>query len=681
MQKQWYIVVISILFFTIESWGQYSGEKLKELQKRASQKDAYAIWMIGKFYEEGSNGYKQDYHKAFKQYEQAAKLKFDSALFDLGKLYANGLGTPKDTRKASECFQLAAKNGKHAQALFEVARMEFKGIEISQNQLKATSTFLMLWRKFGLQEAKDQLQQIDIPKYADTTTVDYIYYMATQGNAYYMYRLAQLYEEGKEMPKDPAQAFVYYQKSANHQYLPAVLALARCYEQGIGTTANQERAVRLYLQASNEGSLEAQSILKNYDLNQYLNPNEVIYLQFKASTGDAREMFVLSEKYAKGEGVARDFNKSIELLEKSASLDYLPAILKLASYYEKGELVPKNDTVAFKLYRRGAFMNNDTARFMMAEMLMNGRGCKQDTRLAINQYLLAANNGHELSRARLRQLNLKEFISPTDVQYLRYIAQNEENKDAMYELGITYLKANDLQGLSWIKRASTLGHPAAQILWGEILLNGYYNTPKDHAGALSLLAPYAQKGNLKALILVAQMINRKFTPANFSREMRTKILLAANQYLLNPKNFEKADTSHLTFCIEFANIYLDEQDFQNVTFYLNRYEKLYDDTLNKPLEILNVLERNAAAYFALSLFDEAIYLYQDALLRLENYKEHPHIQLQYNFLKAFFLKELAKAQYAKAPHEKNGACQTLQQAKQLGMNIQGEDFAEICKNP
>jgi len=668
-------------FTLTQSWAQYSPEKLKEIKQKASKGDTYSIWLTGKFHEEGSNGYQQSYLKAIKLFEQVAKSGFDSASFELGRIYQKGLGVNADSRKAFEFYQKAATSGKHAQASFAVAEMQFNGEGTEKNPKQAVNTYLMLWRKFGLTQAREKLVNIDVPAIADTSTTDYIYYMANLGNPYYEYRLAKLYEEGREFPRSTSQAFSYYKKAGDLGYLPAILEVANCYDGGIGTPPNKELAVDFYLKASNMGSIEAKNKLKNYNLDEFLKPNEVAYLQYKAENGQAAEMFILSEKYASGNGVPRNLSQSVELLEKSASLDYLPAVLKLASYYEKGELVPRNDSIAFKMYRKGAFLNNDTARFMLAEMLISGRGCKQDTRLAVNQYLLAANNGHELARLRLKQIKLKEFISPTDIQYLRYVAQTEpNNKDAIYNLGNTYLKANDPQGIIWLKRAAELGHSKAQAIIGEIYLNGSYNVPQDLNTAFRFLVPLAQNGHLNALVTVARTYNQNMMPAGFSGEAFIKVLIAANAFLSNPKNFEKPDTLHLDFCKQYANIYLQEKDFSNVTFYLNKYDRIYDDTLNKPLEIINVYERTALAYLELEMYREAIYNYDRAIMKLDEFSKHPDILPQYTFLKRYLLGELAKAQHIFSEGKDDGACNTLRQAQDLGMNIQTSEFANICKN-
>ena len=65
----------------------------------------------------GANGIKQDFEKAFKFYEMAAKQDDPIALNNLGSLYFSGIGTKKDNNMALLCFKKASDLGNDNAAL------------------------------------------------------------------------------------------------------------------------------------------------------------------------------------------------------------------------------------------------------------------------------------------------------------------------------------------------------------------------------------------------------------------------------------------------------------------------------------------------------------------------------------------------------------------------------------
>ncbi|MBS1525914.1 MAG: sel1 repeat family protein [Bacteroidetes bacterium] len=65
-----------------------------------------------------------------------------------------------------------------------------------------------------------------------------------------LFNVGKLYEHGQGVGQSNPMAFSYYQKSANRDFQPAVLAVAQCYEQGKGTPKNLQKAIELYKRAA-----------------------------------------------------------------------------------------------------------------------------------------------------------------------------------------------------------------------------------------------------------------------------------------------------------------------------------------------------------------------------------------------------------------------------------------------
>ena len=75
---------------------------------------------------------------------------------------------------------------------------------------------------------------------------------AERGNAEAQTLLGDLYLQGRGVTGDPATAVAWYRKASNQSYLPAVRALAKCYEVGLGVPRDMDTAERLYKQAAEQ---------------------------------------------------------------------------------------------------------------------------------------------------------------------------------------------------------------------------------------------------------------------------------------------------------------------------------------------------------------------------------------------------------------------------------------------
>jgi len=90
----------------------YTDEEIvNRLEKRMEAGDAYAIFIIGLYYEDGTNGYPQDSAKALELWHRAGELGHDEAYCNIGYAYNNGLGVEIDKKKAKHYWELAAMRG------------------------------------------------------------------------------------------------------------------------------------------------------------------------------------------------------------------------------------------------------------------------------------------------------------------------------------------------------------------------------------------------------------------------------------------------------------------------------------------------------------------------------------------------------------------------------------------
>jgi len=86
-------------------------EAIEREKKRLEADDPIAIYNQGVCYEQGSDGYPQNYDKALELYCRAAELGHIDAYCNIGSAYIYGRGVEIDIKKASHYWELAAMRG------------------------------------------------------------------------------------------------------------------------------------------------------------------------------------------------------------------------------------------------------------------------------------------------------------------------------------------------------------------------------------------------------------------------------------------------------------------------------------------------------------------------------------------------------------------------------------------
>lgn len=87
--------------------------------------------------------------------------------------------------------------------------------------------------------------------------------MAKMGHAESQYELAEMFEEGRGVPKNLSQAVHYYQLAAQKDYFPAMLKLGDIFERN-NVYTDREKSLQWYTYAAQKGEVQAQLHLANY---------------------------------------------------------------------------------------------------------------------------------------------------------------------------------------------------------------------------------------------------------------------------------------------------------------------------------------------------------------------------------------------------------------------------------
>jgi len=101
----------------------------------------------------------------------------------------------------------------------------------------------------------------DAPTQSHEGGIQQITDKARNGNAEAQFQLAALYDNGRGVPQDHAQAFAWCQKAADSGLAGAQYWLGKKYLSGEGTAANKNKAMSYFRKAADQGLAEAKDEL------------------------------------------------------------------------------------------------------------------------------------------------------------------------------------------------------------------------------------------------------------------------------------------------------------------------------------------------------------------------------------------------------------------------------------
>ncbi|MGB0525053.1 MAG: SEL1-like repeat protein [Flammeovirgaceae bacterium] len=659
-----------LFLFTFHAGAQVNIERVEEVKELAKKGDVRAKYQLAQLYEEGKYE-KQNLKRAFALYKDAADAQYDSAYFNLGRMYELGKGVLQNFSLAFAYYQ-KLEDVDHAEAAFRIAHLYEAGLGTEENRSKAVSMYLKALR-LGHMPAQVKVDNLPIDSLADRKDISYIKYKADKGDLQSQFLVGRMYEEGAGFKKDLGKAYDYYLKSAEGDYTKAMIALGDMYAKGKHVKRNTRLATKYYLKAAANGDETAEKRLKTIDITNTLDPNSVDYLVYTANSGVAADQFKLYQKFFYGDGVPVDYDKALEYCQRSAANDYQPAIMTIANLYDKGIIVKRDPKSAFRYYRKAALLKNDSALFLIAEKYARGDGVQQDEARAVRYYLTAAINGIETAQFRLSAYNILRYVDQNDLRYVKYRALKGDT-NAQLAAAKYHLRKNESEAVRWLRKAAEADVGEAQTLLGQVFYEGKCNMPRDNDEAQKWFAKAAQKKELAAFRYLADMYSKNLiTSSNDNLEGAFQM---ANEYLtLKQGQLGKEDAVMYKIM---GKIYMQREDYFNAIRYFSDYIKAYDESLDKPMDLIEALETRATAYHELKNYSSAVNDIDIALLQLEEYKEHADLKYEYKFIKGYLLINKAKAFFGEENYFK--ACNTIQSAIQLGVRVDDEYIKQCLRN-
>lgn len=238
--------------------------------------------------------------------------------------------------------------------------------------------------------------------------------LAKQANPAAQYSIGLLYDQGKGVNKDPAQALKYLQL-ASKQGLPAAqYYLGVKYSAGLDVTKDSHIARQLLIQAAQQGHLQAQFHVASLYAKGEGGPQDqqqaTYWFNQASENGYGPAQHSLAARYLTGKGTALDLDRGIFWLKRAADQHDTDALRDLGFMYFQGMGVDKDYQQARDLLLLPAEDGSALALFLLGEIYaQGGYGINKDVRQAKKWYRQAQNMGYKQAAEQLQQLSGKEL--------------------------------------------------------------------------------------------------------------------------------------------------------------------------------------------------------------------------------------------------------------------------------
>ncbi len=332
---------------------------------------------------------------------------------------------------------------------------------------------------------------------------------AEQGDVYAQYALGEMYQNGKGVTQDYAEAVRWYRKAARQEFPAAQLNLGLMYQRGKGVPQDDYEAFDWCMKAAKQGNADAMFWIgwmqqSGRAISQD-DAKALFWFRKAAELGSALAQYNMGEMYQNGKGVPRDYAEAVKWYCKAAEQGYADAQFSLGLMYRFARGVPMNDTEAAKWYRKAAEQGHAAAQNRLGHMYLHGTGVPQDYAEAVKCYQKAAEQGDKDAPCNLAQMYENGEGVPQDyaeaAKWRRRAAEQGGEAD-QYNLARIYQKGegvpqDDAEAVKWYRKAAEQGDADAQFSLGLMYQNGE-GVPQDDAEAVKWYRKAAEQGDADA---------------------------------------------------------------------------------------------------------------------------------------------------------------------------------------
>lgn len=365
-----------------------------------------------------------NYDEALRYYKRANELGSIPAKVGMAFQYEFGQSVQADTKLACDLYLEAAKAGSSFGALrtglcYQDGRGGNKDIKESIRWYSNAGAmgFLYLGDLYADVSSEFANQAAALKAYRRS------YEAGIPLGAYY---IGEMYEYGKGIPVDYAEAMRWYLLAAEH-IGDGSNSVGDLYYYGKGVEQSYVEAMKWYRKAAQRGDRDAMTNIGIlYDDGKGTEPDAAAALEWykKAVEKDESEaMYRMGSLYLNGRGVPKDLSKSGKWYTKAAENGYKDALNQVGWVHQNS--TPPDYVSAMEWYRKGAEAGDGTAMGNIGWLYANGKGVKRNPKEAFAWYEKGANAGNAWS------------MNEVGVSYSKGIGVKKSLKEA----GLWYEKA------------------------------------------------------------------------------------------------------------------------------------------------------------------------------------------------------------------------------------------------
>lgn len=216
---------------------------------------------------------------------------------------------------------------------------------------------------------------------------------AEGGDPIAQFKLATLYYEGKGIPREDAEAAVWYHKAAQQEHVEAQFVLGIMYEKGEGIERSDDKAFKWISLAARQGHARARVMLESEKWIKYqetiqgsapkqdsaegaiqaVSTEQIEEYTRKAEEGDVDAQYNLGIIYYHGEGVPKDYEEALSWFHKAAEQDDADAQYNLGFMYGRGEGIEKSHAQSAAWFKRAADQGHKGAQEILEKMMRNNQ--------------------------------------------------------------------------------------------------------------------------------------------------------------------------------------------------------------------------------------------------------------------------------------------------------------------
>jgi hypothetical protein len=505
-------------------------------QKAADQKNPQGQVALGQLYLKGL-GVAEDPQKAMRLFLLAADQQYVPVYSQLAWMFGQGIGVKADVEQEVAFTRRAADHG-DLEACYQMSIFYEEGHGVNKDEAQA-ELWLAEAAKGGSVRAVQRLfEKSEAGELSDSglkTVAEIVEQRARRGDLESAFHLGFLYAEGLGVPKDVHEAQKWFEIGGTGWHKRQ---LADIYAEGRLVPRDDKRAFQLYQEAGAAGPLAKMYAEGRGVPQDYTKAAEQLHNAAVANHSDAQIAY--GEYLFAGRGVPKDPVAGMYWIRRGAQRRLGDALTGVGIDYFAVRSVPQDKRMANIWYRRATTYDMDIAELDLAHDLLKGEGIQKDpieacAWLTIANPQLNSAGGELATLTKDAPLEMLERIK-NRVEELQKVRQVS---GGYYENSDPYSTATpDIESL---KKAAASGNPLAEMRLAYAYEKGQ-GVPVDPDQAIQLYKHLQKAGptELQAWLGVA-LANGDGVPQDFELARDRLVDAAGERSILALKTLAMLD--------------------------------------------------------------------------------------------------------------------------------------------